>query len=179
VTQAERGFVVRPAEDADIGAMAEVELTTALAAYADIFPPDAPTPTLEEFVDRWHHRLARQDDGAAVFVAVTRGDDEDKVIGVVMADPAPENEPGPDRHGNVRALYVDPGHWRRGAGRRLHDAACAYLHVSRPQLHTLSLWVLEKNRRARRRYENWGWQATVDRQTIWPGVLELRYEAKQ
>jgi GNAT superfamily N-acetyltransferase len=180
VSEGERGFLVRPAEEGDIAAMADVQLRTVLTAYADIFPPEAPPPTFDEYVGSWRTSLARQEDGAAAFVAEAwNGRHDGTVIGIVLADPMPDVVPGPSKHGNVRALYVDPEHWQRGVGRRLHDAAREYLRVARPQLHTLSLWVLERNPRARGRYENWGWLPTADRQEIWPGVHELRYEAKQ
>jgi hypothetical protein len=66
-----------------------------------------------------------------------------------------------------------------GIGRRLHDTAREFLRVSRPFLYTISLWVMEENANARARYEDWGWQQTLDRQEIYPGIDELRYVAKQ
>lgn len=164
---------VRPASPDDVEALAAVELHTALTAYADIFPPDAPTPTHDEFATRWRARLARL--GVGIFVA----ESDHEIVGLVMADPAPESDPDPHRHGNLRALYVNPRCWGQGIGRRLHDTACEYLRVSRPQLAVISLWVMEKNKLARTHYESWGWQRTPDSQEIWPGILEFRYESPQ
>lgn len=160
--------------------MAEVELRSALTAFADIFPPEAPKPTLEEFTDRWASRLARMDsgDGVGIFVAIDRTAGG-AVVGQVMADPDPETGPGTIAHGNLRALYIEPNRWGLGVGRRLHATAREFLRVSRPLMHTIDLWVMERNATARARYEDWGWQLTIDRQEIWPGVDELRYEAKQ
>ena len=177
VTERERGFSVRPADEDDIPVLADVQLRTALSAYADIFPPEAPAPTIEEYLDNWSHRLARQDDGVGVFVAVEKADPT--ILGLVMADPEPEIDGEGVAHGNLRGLYVDPDHWGVGIGRRLHDTAREFLRVSRPFLHTISLWVMEQNTNARARYEDWGWQQTLDRQEIYPGIEELRYVAKQ
>lgn len=161
---------VRPAGLDDVDALAAVELNTALTAYADIFPPEAPTPTLEEFTERWGVRLTREPVAGAVFVT------GDPIIGLVMADPAPELDPDPEAHGHLRALYVEPEHWGEGVGRVLHDTAVEYLRVCRPQLRPLTLWVMERNERARERYEKWGWTRTAHRQEIFPGIDELRYD---
>jgi GNAT superfamily N-acetyltransferase len=161
---------VRPAGLDDVDALARVELHTALTAYAHIFPPDAPVPTLEQFVARWRVRLTREPVAGAVFVV------GDPIVGLVMGDPAPELDPDPEAHGHLRALYVDPDHWGEGLGRALHDTAVEYLRVCRPQLDPLTLWVMERNTRARERYEKWGWRRRDERQEIWPGIDELRYE---
>ena len=161
---------VRPADLDDVEELAAIELHTALTAYAPIFPPDAPTPTHDEFTGRWRARLTRQPVGVGVFVA------GDPIVGLVMGDPAPELDTDPERHGHLRALYVHPDHWGQGLGLRLHDTAIEYLRIARPQLQPITLWVMERNSRARSRYESWGWHLTDDRQEIWPGVDELRYE---
>ena len=166
--------MIRAAIPDDVGAMAEVELHTALTAYAPIFPPEAPAPTLQEFTDRWHARLARQADGAGIFVAAGAAGDG-PVVGLVMADPDPAVDPDPEHHGHLRALYVHPDHWGEGIGRRLHDGAMDHLRAHRPRLGTVSLWVMERNP-SRAIYERWGWLPTADRQEIWPGVDERRYE---
>ncbi|HMG41230.1 MAG TPA: GNAT family N-acetyltransferase [Acidimicrobiales bacterium] len=172
MTERERSVRVRPADEDDVDQLAAVELHTALTAYAPIFPPDAPTPTHDEFVERWRARLTREPVGSAVFGAF----DGDTLVGLVMGDPAPELDPDPEHHGHLRALYVRPDHWGQGIGRRLHDTAVEYLRIARPQLQPLTLWVMERNTRARASYERWGWEVTEDRQEIWPGIDELRYE---
>jgi len=161
---------VRPADLDDVEQLAAIELHTALTAYAPIFPPEAPTPTHDEFAERWRARLTREPVGVGTFVA------GDPIVGLVMGDPAPEVDTDPVRHGHLRALYVHPDHWGEGIGRLLHDTAVEYLRVARPQLSPITLWVMERNTRARARYESWGWRLTDQRQEIWTGVGELRYE---
>jgi GNAT superfamily N-acetyltransferase len=73
----------------------------------------------------------------------------------------------------LRRLYVDPGHWGRGIGRRLHDAALDHLRTAGHPV--VALWVLEGNVRARSMYERWGWRATPARQPAFPGVDEILY----
>lgn len=163
---------VRPADEDDVDQLAAVELHTALTAYASIFPPDAPTPTHDEFAERWQTRLTRQPVAVGAFVAC----DGDRIVGVVVGDPAPELDPDPERHGHLRSLYVHPDLWGQGIGRRLHGTAVEYLHIARPQLQPLTLWVMERNTRARERYEEWGWRLSDGRQEIWPGIDELRYD---
>lgn len=169
--------MIRAATPDDVGAMAEVELHTALTAYAPIFPPDAPVPTVQEFTDRWRARLARQVDGVEVFLAfpASGSGGDGPVVGLVMADPDPAVDPDPEQHGHLRALYVHPDHWGEGIGRRLHDRALDHLRAHRPRLGTVSLWVVAANP-SRAIYEHLGWKPTADRQEIWPGVDELRYE---
>jgi GNAT superfamily N-acetyltransferase len=74
---------------------------------------------------------------------------------------------GDARDGNIWALFVHPGHERRGHGRRLHDAMVAWLR-SRG---LARLWLTtEPGTRAQRFYEAAGWQA--DGRT---GEGQLRY----
>lgn len=162
---------VRPATPADVETLAAVELHTALTAYADIFPPEAPAPTRDEFAARWRTRLDRAAAGVGIFVAVSSSDRS--IVGTVMADPEPEDR------GNIQSLYVDPDHWGLGIGHRLHDTAREYLRIARPQLPTLWLWVLEANKHARACYESWGWHQTPARRTVYPGIDDLRYESPQ
>jgi hypothetical protein len=55
----------------------------------------------------------------------------------------------------------------------LHDRVLEELRAGGHGI--VALWVLEANVRARSMYERWGWRATADRQTVYPGVDEIRY----
>ncbi|MFC4950197.1 GNAT family N-acetyltransferase [Pseudonocardia sp. GCM10023141] len=75
--------------------------------------------------------------------------------------------------GDLYALYLDPGVWRRGIGTQLHAAAfdrlrsCAFTHAG--------LWVLDTNEPSLGFYHHHGWADTgrshLDRG---PGSTELR-----
>ncbi|HZN15694.1 MAG TPA: GNAT family N-acetyltransferase, partial [Acidimicrobiales bacterium] len=86
--------------------MAEVWRRSAFTAYADIFPADAPEPTLESMIE--------QLEPADSLVAV----DDTRIVGLVHP-----------HDGWLTHLYVDPTHWGRGIGARLHDAALDQLRA--------------------------------------------------
>jgi ribosomal protein S18 acetylase RimI-like enzyme len=56
--------------------------------------------------------------------------------------------------GEIATIYVDPAHWRAGAGRALMDAS---MEVARATgYRAITLWVLESNLAGRRFYEHFG-----------------------
>lgn len=62
-----------------------------------------------------------------------------------------------DAHtGELHTLYVDPPHWRLGAGRRLITAALEGLRARGYQ--SAAAWVVTQNQSARRFYEAMGWR---------------------
>ena len=91
------------------------------------------------------------------------------IVGTVAAVPDPDES----CRGHLQALYVDPGHWGRGIGRRCTTPPSSHLRAA--GFRVAVLWVLEANVRARAMYERWGWRATPRRQTDYPGVDEICY----
>ena len=122
-------------------------MTSALSAYAGIFPPNDPFP--------WEQTLARWQHFAGELVVAER-DAPAELVGFVAFD-----------RSELHALYVLPEQWGHGVGARLLAAAGG---VS-------VLWVLEGNARARRFYEQHGWEPDgVQRaHPTSAGVVELRY----
>ena len=161
---ARRGARIREATERDLVAVARVHLETVVPAYAGIFPPDAPAPTLEELQTGWERDLRAPQKTA--FVAELAGE----VVGTAVVCPAADT----DRVGELRRLHVLPAHWGCGIGSALHDLAVRALagRFSRAEL-----WVLERNTRARSLYERRGWTVVPDRMLEWPGisVTEVRY----
>jgi GNAT superfamily N-acetyltransferase len=140
--------VIRAATADDVPAMAAVWLDSALTAYADIFPPEAPKPTLDSLV-------AALSGGVRGFVA----ENDEGIVGLVQV------------HDDwLTHLYVRPAAWGRGLGRALHDAGVAR--------GANQLWVLEHNARARAMYERWGWRLSDETRPVYePGaILDVRYE---
>ena len=133
--------------------MAAVWLSSALTAYADIFPADAPKPT--------HEQLQTNLTGARCFVAIDDGD----MVGIVQAE-----------SGWLKHLYVAPSHWQRGIGAALHDAALDALRADGSP--TASLWVLEKNATARAMYERRGWRQVDRINPVYPpaGIVDVGYD---
>ncbi len=159
-------MTLRDATPHDVEAMAAVWRAAALQAYADIFPPEAPTPVLADMVAVVGTDLADP---------CTRGfvlDDGGTIIGLVMIGVWP----GTDDVGRLSRLYVDPQHWGRGLGTRLHDAAVAALRPMRYP--TARLWTLRDNVHARALYEHWGWKLTDEINVVYDegGVVDVQYE---
>ena len=140
----------------------------ALVGYDGIFPPEAPAPTLERLTDRTRRAIVAQGFNTLVLVACLANPDQ-TVVGTVGAIPDPDE----GSRAQIVRLYVDPGHWGRGIGRRLHDEALG--HLRRAGYRVAVIWVLEANGRARSMYERWGWRAAPGRHTPFPGVDEVSY----
>jgi GNAT superfamily N-acetyltransferase len=158
--------LIRRATLDDAVPMGTLWLRAALAGYEGIFPPEAPKPTATELTERWREAIAR---GPAAVALVACLGPRGALVGTVAA----EIERGGPYVAQVRRLYVDPDHWGCGIGRRLHDRVLEHLRAGGQGV--VALWVLEANARARSMYERWGWRSTADRQTVYPGVDEIRY----
>ena len=141
---------------------AEATARIHVASWAPAYPFEG--PSLEERLDL-HRRFPPS------FVAEVDG----VVVGFVGVGPSRD----PDAEGELYTIYVDPAHWRTGAGRELICAGeqrmreLGYSHVV--------LWVLDGNARAQRFYESAGWTADGESRTIefvGRSLPEVRY-AKQ
>jgi ribosomal protein S18 acetylase RimI-like enzyme len=148
--------------------LAELHLRTALAGYGHIFPAEAPPPTREELLVAWERSFGVDRDlGPSVFVARRR----DEVVGVVVAARDPEDLD----LGHLERLYVDRSCWGQGVGRELYRAAEDQMR--RDGLPAATLWVLERNERARRWYERLGWRTTGEVRPVYApaGIDDVQY----
>ena len=98
------------------------------------------------------------------------------VTGFAGIRPARDADADPAIVGEVTTIYLTPGAWDTGTGRRLMTAA---LHtLTEAGYRQATLWVLDTNTRARRFYEKTGWHhdgtAKHDTSRGFP-VTELRY----
>jgi GNAT superfamily N-acetyltransferase len=77
--------------------------------------------------------------------------------------------------GEVRAFFVAPGHWRRGVGRALMDAALDDLRERRKEEATV--WSFAANDRANAFYEARGFTRDgAERfEDVWAEIAEVRY----
>ncbi|GIU91183.1 MAG: N-acetyltransferase [Acidimicrobiia bacterium] len=140
-------MTVRQAEPGDGERLAVIHVASWQATYRGIFPDrflDAMDPT--ERVEAWRRRIGHPD------VAVLLVEDGGEPVGFASLGPAEERAEQPV--GELYAIYLLPGTWRRGLGRRLLEEAERLLAVRYPEA---ILWVLEANSRARRFYEACGW----------------------
>jgi GNAT superfamily N-acetyltransferase len=117
----------------------------------------------------WHERLTAPGDASQTLVAERDG----VVVGFCgLATPArdPDAEP---RTAEVAAIYVDPDHWRAGAGTALLDAALDGLRHDGWE--RVTLWVLERNARGRAFYARRGFTPDGARQALRDlGQAEIR-----
>ena len=152
----------------DAPLLARLQVDAALTAYGRIFPASAPPPVFDEVLAEWRGRL-----GTAVgteqktLVAVDNG----RIVGVLVAGPDPAR---PDR-GHVARFYVSPDRWGQGIGHRLYLGALGWLRQG--AYREATLWVLERNDRARTWYERLGWRTTGEQKTVYEpaGIVDLQY----
>ncbi|HLU45890.1 MAG TPA: GNAT family N-acetyltransferase [Natronosporangium sp.] len=147
-------FTVRPAAPDDAAAVAALHVRSWRHTYAGIVP-DQVLDHLATTVDQRAERYRRQwADPASPFrcLVVTEGE---HVLGFVLYGPYRLAEQQLDQSvGEVLAIYLDPPHLGRGAGRTLLDAAVTALRAQ--GFSEVRLWVMEENTRARRFYERYG-----------------------
>ena len=160
---------IRVARSKDVEHLARIQLRSSLRAYARIFPIDAPRPTIQMLIPGWARAVATD----AALVAL---DADEVAIGGVIAAPSEVVANGEVvAEGEISRLYVDPSWWSRRIGSELLTAALARLRAGGAV--RASLWVLEKNMRAREMYERRGWTlARGMTNPIHHGVVEVRYE---
>ena len=109
-------------------------------------------------LERWRRVLEERPPGAALLVLEEAG----RLLGTAGAGP---NRGEEERVGELYSLYVDPEHWGRGLGTRLHDGALT--HLGREGWSEAILWVLEGNTGAQRFYERLGWCDDGGRTEVW------------
>jgi GNAT superfamily N-acetyltransferase len=124
------------------------------AGYRDIV---APEKLAELPIQRWRHEvgvgLRRPIDDAFTYVAEIDGSFAGYCY---VAAPTRESDLG-DEVAELVAMYVDPGHWRAGAGTALMEAALERLE-GLPYREAV-LWTFKENEHAIGFYERHGWRA--------------------
>lgn len=130
---------LRLATPADAAAIARVHVRAWRAGYRGIVAEKVLADLSEaERESLWNEILSR---GGEDFTLVAEAPDA-TVVGFCS---------GRAQTREIAALYVDPGHWRRGIGGRLLDAALERLGGP-----DVALWVLEANAPARAFYATRG-----------------------
>lgn len=160
--------LVRLADRDQARALAALHLDAAIAGYSHIFPSDAPPPSFDEVLAQWTDWLVPDwDAGRRAFIA----EEASSTVGVVLAGPDPI-EPNV---GHLARLYVKPDRWGQGIGSALYGSAMTYMRDI--GFAEATLWVLERNERARSWYERLSWQCTQERKSVYApaGIEDLRY----
>jgi len=159
--------VIRIATTADIPSLAGVQLRSALAGFAHIYPESIPKPTQQSLEEEWSGLLAHPN--LAIVVATVDGE----TVGAAAFGADTIDAYGTDAV--LLKLYLSPEYAGKGIGGLLHDRAIADLVEAGHQ--RVRLWVLERNILARRMYERRGWRLQHWSRSDFPGsgILEVGY----
>jgi GNAT superfamily N-acetyltransferase len=165
-------ITVRRAGPADADAIAAVQVESWRAAYRGIVP-DAFLDDLDvaERAARWRDGFTERPERGITWVA----EDAGTVVGFVAFGPARDDDASPSV-GELQAIYVLSGRWRRGIGTALHDACVAELR--RRGFAEATLWTFEANPMGTRFYERCGWApdgTVVTRQFAGTDLAIARY----
>jgi GNAT superfamily N-acetyltransferase len=161
---------LRPATRVDIPALTQL-VRRCDASHRSWAGPGVPIPDAASEELEWELRFART--GAWITVA----EEEDGAVAGVVAFAAGQAS-REDRTlvpglGHVNAVFVDPGHWRRGIARRL--LAAAEDAMRRQGYDRAQLWTLEGSP-AERFYAALGWRPDGRRETYPPmGLNTVAY----
>lgn len=163
---------VRRATIDDAAALAAVHVASWEGAYRGLVP-DAwfQERTVQARTAMWRRVLAEPRAGLVYAAEHGDGDGAAAVVGLAAANLPSRDADADEDTAEISALYVDPGHWRAGAGRALMDAALDALTAR--GFMVVTLWVFEANPRARAFYEKCGFVADGARQGE-PPEIRLR-----
>lgn len=156
---------IRDAVIGDARAIAQVHVRSWQAAYRGLLPADVLDGlSIDERARTWTTWLAAVEPPAAVLVV-----QDERILGFAAVG---ARRGGAADEGELRAIYLAPDAWDRGAGRLLHAAAVARLQEA--EFATATLWVLEGNERAIRFYRRAGWRLDgTFRMDVGPAGVEL------
>jgi GNAT superfamily N-acetyltransferase len=148
--------------------MVELQLAAWREGFVPILPEDFELPDPEGFAPRLAESLAMAGVHSTLAFA---GDD---LAGWITYGANRDADAGP-RTGEIRSLFVHPGHWRTGVGTVLMDRALLDLRGEGYQEATL--WSFDENDRANGFYERQGFRrdGAGQRREFSAGALEVRY----
>ncbi len=162
---------VRDATAADLPGIAHVHVSSWEGAYRGMVPDrwlDA--RTVDGQLAMWRDVLAGP---GRTLLLVAEG--ADGISGFCSANLPSRDDDADEDTAEIATLYVDPAHWRTGAGGALLEAMVTRLTTA--GFETATLWVLEPNAGAQAFYARSGFSDDGGRQTVgpgWPPELRLR-----
>lgn len=148
-------ITLRAAVEGDVEAIVGLTAAGWRAAYRGIVPERL----LEQLpVGAWRHDVSHglRSPLADSFTRIAELEGEAGAAGYCFVAAPGREEPRGSTVAELVAIYVDPGHWRRGVGRAL--AAGAIEETARLGYTGLALWTFEANERARAFYRELGWR---------------------
>lgn len=161
-------ITIRPAEPADAPTIAQIHVNSWRQAYAK-YVPQAYLDSIEvqEREGMWREVLAQPQTN--VFIAQTAG----RALGFASVGPAKDEDAEPGDL-TLYTMYLDQESWGLGVARLLMKSVDELIRNDS----AMTLWVFEKNTRARRFYERNGFKHDgVERLESFSGeyLTEMRY----
>ncbi len=147
---------IRTATSGDIPAIAALHIEGWKAAYGGVVDQGyLDSLTVEKRIEDWTGWMASGE--STVFIAEEAGVPAGFVVIGRTKTPPPGSSPiRPSHSGEIYALYLDPGFWRKGIGTALIKHAARELKNRKHG--AICLWVLDANTRAKAFYEKMGGQ---------------------
>lgn len=131
---------VRPARPDDAGRLADVQLATWRAAYADLLPPTVLDASADEVAPVWLRAVEQPPSPRhRVLVAL----ESDEVVGLAATSPADAEDGDPATTAELATLLVDPSAGRRGHGSRLLAALVDGWRAD--SVHRVVTWAWERD----------------------------------
>jgi ribosomal protein S18 acetylase RimI-like enzyme len=134
---------VREASPDDVPAIADIHVRSWRVAYREILPDELlDSLSVSEREECWRALLLDSRERWLTSVA----EDSDGLVGFCSVATPSRDEDAGERTAEIGALYVDPDHWREGAGGALLSAIFAEL--AGQGWRDAVLWVLPENKPA-------------------------------
>lgn len=143
-------YQIRPAVRVDVPFIATIHISAWQAAYKGLIPDEhLKNLSSEKRQAMWREAIEYAD--PQVHVAL----DGKEIVGFVAFDRS-RDKGTPATTGEIWSLYVAPGHWARGIGQALWNAA--HEGLIEEGCTDVTLWALAGNERALRFYERAGFE---------------------
>ncbi|MDP6636651.1 MAG: GNAT family N-acetyltransferase [Phycisphaerae bacterium] len=143
----------------DVASVAQVHLDSWNTAYRGLVPDEF--LAVFTFEKRKDLAIRALDDDAQDTVVI---EDDEGIFGFVVFGASRDGDAEAGAVGEIWGIYIDPGDWRKGAGRMLAQYAQSALRER--GFTAATLWVLEGNSDAREFYEKLGFRLDGARKTV-------------
>lgn len=145
---------VRQARDGDVPSIAEIHVRSWQAAYRSILSDELLDGlSVSERETSWRALLSAHD---GLWLTLVAERDGGGLAGFCSVATPSRDENATERTAEVGALYIDPSHWRQGAGGAILRTALEELSTRRYR--DVILWVLPENRPALAFYDRFGFE---------------------
>ena len=143
---------IRPANPSDARSIAEVNVASWRSAYRGLLPDSVlDNLSVEDKADRMRARIIEHT------IQVLVLEQNSAIIGFVTFGASRDRDADQERVGEIYAVYLGPGNWRKGHGSALVNAAIASLQGA--GYTEVTLWALYNNQRAAQFYQAVGFEA--------------------